>query len=249
MIKWEDVIKDPDFPEDEEEQKKLKLRFWEKIISKDPEFPTDTKEQEELKNRFFGKVLMPKTKVKSFAEKPVMKTTTLPSLQDISKIMPKEEPDFKLEKQEKRMGAEYIPAKVVSGLVERPLAAMGEPISWALEKGFRALGLNKMADTQKGVTELYKKPPITQKVQQQTAHLRQQAYSESSFKGVTFDVTEGVTQLVNLLTQIGIAKKLPGLQGQDIYSHFKVMAGHAIATTPGGLPERLQAACFVWIIQ
>lgn len=226
MLKWEDIVNDPNFPEDEEEQNILKQRFWEKI-SKDPKFPTDNKEYEELKNRFFG-----------------IKPSALPSLQDIAKIMPKAVPEFKWERQVPEMGAKYIPAKVVSGLIERPLAAMGEPISWALEKGFRALGLSKIADTQKGVTELYKAPPITQKVQQQTAISRQKAYSQGQTWGVAFDITEGVTQLMNLLTQVGVAKKLPGLQGQDIYSHFKVMAGHAIATTPGGLPERLQAAMF-----
>lgn len=166
--------------------------------------------------------------------------TTLPpkSIQDIAKIMPKAEEPIPT------MGAEFIPAKVISGLVEKPLAAMGEPISWALEKGFRALGLDRIADTQKEVTESYKNPPITKKVGQQTAYLRQEAYKKSSVKGQIFDVTEGVTQLISLLTQVAITKKLPGLQGKDIYSHFKVMAGHAVATTPGGLSERFQAAIY-----
>ena len=170
--------------------------------------------------------------------------TKLPSIykiktqQDIAKIMPK------AEEAKPTMGAEFIPAKLYSSLVEKPLAAMGEPISWALEKGFRALGLNEIADTQKEVTESYKKPPITEKVGQQIAYLRQEAYKQSTAKGITFDVTEGVTQLMSLLTQVAILKKVPSLQGKDIFSHFKVMAGHAVATTPGDLDERLQAALY-----
>lgn len=172
------------------------------------------------------------------------KITKLPSIykiktqQDIAKIMPK------AEEAKPTMGAEYIPAKLYSGLVERPIAAMAEPISWALEKGFRALGLDEMADAQKEVTESYKKPPVTEKVEQQTAYLREEAYKESTAKGIGFDITEGVTQLMNLLTQVAIVKKLPGLKGKDIFSHFKVMAGHAVATTPDGLDERLQAAVY-----
>ena len=160
------------------------------------------------------------------------------SMQDIAKIMPKAE-EAKL-----TMGAEFIPAKVYSSLIERPIAAMGEPISWALEKGFRALGLDEIADTQKEVTESYKKPPVGEKVEQQTAYLRQEAYKQSTVKGITFDVTEGVTQLMSLLTQVAILKKIPSLQGKDIFSHFKVMAGHAVATTPGDLDERLQSAMY-----
>jgi len=170
--------------------------------------------------------------------KPPKIVKEIPSMQDIAKIMPK------AEEAKPVMGAEYIPAKIYSGLVERPLAAMGEPVSWALEKGFRALGLNEIADTQKKVTESYKKPPVTEKVEQQTAYLRQEAYKKSSIEGIAFDVTEGVTQLMNLLTQIAVVKKIPGLQGKDIFSHFKVMAGHAVATTPGDLGERLQSAMF-----
>ena len=170
--------------------------------------------------------------------------TKLPSIykirtqQDIAKIMPK------AEEAKPTMGAEFIPGKIYSSLVERPIAAMGEPISWALEKGFRALGLDEMADIQKGVTESYKKPPVTEKVEQQTAYLRQEAYKQSTAKGITFDVTEGVTQLMSLLTQIAVLKKIPSLQGKDIFSHFKVMAGHAVATTPGDLDERVQSAMY-----
>lgn len=211
---------------------KLKLKF-------EPEEEEKEYDWEALKTKFEPEeVKVPKEEPKG------MTVTKLPSIykiktqQDIAKIMPK------AEEAKPTMGAEYVPAKVYSGLIERPIAAMAEPISWALEKGFRALGLDEIADTQKKVTESYKKPPVTEKVEQQTAYLRQEAYKESSTKGIAFDITEGVTQLMNLLTQVAVTKKLPGLQGKDIFSHFKVMAGHAIATTPGELDERLQAAVY-----
>ncbi len=210
-------------PKEEYDLEALKTKF--EPIEKPTKMPTElpTKEIEEPKGTTI---------------------TELPSVykiktqQDIAKIMPK------AEEAKPTMGAEFIPGKIYSSLIERPIAAMGEPISWALEKGFRALGLDEMADIQKEVTESYKKPPVTEKVEQQTAYLRQEAYKQSTAKGITFDVTEGVTQLMSLLTQVAVLKKLPSLQGKDIFSHFKVMAGHAVATTPGDLDERLQSAMY-----
>ena len=146
-------------------------------------------------------------------------------LQDMAQIMPEsvEAPA------EPAMGtAGYIGGKVYSTLFEKPISAMAEPISWVLEKGFRLVGLNNLADQQKEVTELYKNPPVTKKVQEQTAYLRQEAYKKGTFQGVGFDLTESVTQLMGLLTQIAATKKIPSLSGLDIIDTFKVMGGHAV---------------------
>jgi hypothetical protein len=173
--------------------------------------------------------------------------TTIPSpqpkqpLQDIAKITPEpvQAPA------EPVMGtAGYVGGKVYSILIEKPVAAMAAPVSSVLEKGFRLFGLNTLADQQAKVTELYNNPPITQNVKEQTAYLREQAYGKGMLQGVGFDVTESVTQLIGLLTQIAATKKIPALQGKDIMDTFKIMAGHAVATTPGGIEDRLKAAVY-----
>lgn len=140
--------------------------------------------------------------------------------------------------------AGYVGGKVYSTLIEKPVAAMAAPVSSALEKGFRLFGFDTLADQQKKVTELYNAPPVTSKVQEQTSYLREQAYGKGMLQGVGFDVTESVTQLMGLLTQIAATKKIPALKGKDIMDTFKLMAGHAIVTTPGGIEDRLKAAVY-----
>ncbi|RXG65940.1 hypothetical protein ES695_05450, partial [Candidatus Atribacteria bacterium 1244-E10-H5-B2] len=166
-------------------------------------------------------------------EKPV-----LPQLQDIAKIMPK------AEEAKPTMGLEYIPAKVVSILAEKPLYATGEFSAKLLKMGFNAIGLKKIGDFFEKSEEIWKQPPLTKKVQQQTAYLRQQSYDRSFTEGIIFDVTDATTQLMGLLTQMVVAKKIPSFSGKDIYTHIKAMATHAVVTTPGSLEERTQAALY-----
>ena len=94
-----------------------------------------------------------------------------PQIRDMAKLMgtTAEAP------KEPVMGLEYIPAKVYSFLVEEPLANAGALVSQGLEKGFRLLGMDKLADTQAEVTETYKTLPITESVKEQTAYLRESA--------------------------------------------------------------------------
>ena len=162
----------------------------------------------------------------------------LPQLQDIAKIMPK------AEEAKKTMGLEYVPAKVYSVLAEKPLYATGEFSAKLLKMGFNAIGLKKIGEFFEKSEEIWKQPPVTEKVQQQTAYLRQQSYKRSFTEGIIFDVTEATTQLMGLLTQMVVAKKIPSFSGNDIYTHIKAMATHAVVTTPGSLEERTQAALY-----
>ncbi len=167
---------------------------------------------------------------------------TPPQLQDVAKIMPEAE---KKDATESTMGtAEYVGGKIYSTLLEKATFAMAAPVSSGLEKTFRFFGLEDIADKQKEVTEFYKTPPVTEKVEEHTAYLRQQAYEKGTLQGVGFDITESATQLIGLLTQMAATKRLPAFQGKDIGTHFGAMATHAIATTPGDFEDRLQSALF-----
>jgi len=178
--------------------------------------------------------------------KPIEPSIPPKQLQDIAKIMPKpteEEPDFKWE-QATGMGAEYIPAKVYSLLAEKPLYAIGELAAKTLKAGFNAIGLKNVGDYFSESEETWKKPPVTEKVQEQTNIMRQNAYSKGMGQGVAFDVTEATTQLMGLLTQMAVTKQLPAFKGQGLSSSVKAMATHAVATTPGDIDERLQSAIY-----
>ena len=165
---------------------------------------------------------------------------TPPQIRDMAKIMGSvaEAPA------EPVMGLEYIPAKVYSYLVEEPLANAGALVSQGLEKSFRLLGMDKLADTQAEVTETYKAPPITEKVKEQTAYLRQQAYKRGQAQGITYDITEAGTRFGSLLTQMGVLRKIPALKTGEIGKRFATLGIHGFLTTEGDLRDRLDAAVY-----
>ena len=161
-----------------------------------------------------------------------------PQIRDMAKIMGSvaEAP------KEPVMGLEYIPAKVYSYLVEEPLANAGALVSRGLEKGFRFLGMDKLADTQAEVTENYKAPPVTEKVKEQTAYLRQSAYKKGQAQGIIYDITEAGTRFGSLLVQMGALKTLPALKGGEIGKRMGTLGVHGFLTAEGDLKERFDAA-------
>jgi len=169
----------------------------------------------------------------------IEKPTPPKQLQDIAKIMPKPTEEAK-----PTMGAEYIPAKVYSTLIEKPVYAMGELSAKLLKTGFNAIGLKNVGEYFAESEEMWKKPPVTEKVQEQTNYMRQNAYGKGMSQGVAFDVTEATTQLMGLLTQMAVTKQLPAFKDMGLSGSVKAMATHAIMTTPGDIDDRLQSALF-----
>ena len=163
-----------------------------------------------------------------------------PQIRDMAKIMGSvaEAP------KEPAMGLEYIPAKVYSYLVEEPLANAGALVSQGLEKGFRLLGMNDIADTQVQVTETYKSLPITESVKEQTAYLRQQAYKRGQGQGIMFDISEAGTRFGSLLVQMGTLRKIPILKTGEIGKRFATLGIHGFLTTEGDLRDRLDATVY-----
>lgn len=142
------------------------------------------------------------------------------------------------------MGLEYIPAKVYSYLVEEPLANAGALVSQGLASGFRALGLDGLADAQDKVTETYKAPPVTESVRKHTAYLREQAYKKGQTEGIVFDISESATRLGSLLVQMGTLGKVPALKGGGVSKRFANLATHGFLTTKGDMKDRLEASVY-----
>jgi hypothetical protein len=142
------------------------------------------------------------------------------------------------------MGLEYIPAKVYSYLVEEPLAHAGALVSQGLASGFRALGLDGLADAQDKVTEVYKAPPVTESVRKHTAYLREQAYQKGQTEGIVFDISESATRLGSLLVQMGTLGKVPSLSGGGVGKRFATLATHGFLTTEGDMKDRLEASVY-----
>ena len=142
------------------------------------------------------------------------------------------------------MGLEYIPAKVYSYLVEEPLAHAGALVSQGLASGFRALGLDGLADAQDKVTEVYKAPPVTESVRKHTAYLREQAYQKGQTEGIVFDISESATRLGSLLVQMGALGKVPSLSGGGVGKRFATLATHGFLTTEGDMKDRLEASVY-----
>ncbi|HDP37226.1 MAG TPA: hypothetical protein ENN27_05155 [Candidatus Atribacteria bacterium] len=221
----------------EEEEKKYD---WESLKAK---FEPEKIEEPEFKSSISGPQLTPYSP-EAVAQQ--LKTGTYPTdkpilpqqLQDIAKIMPEaEEP-------KKEMGLEYVPLKVYSVLAEKHIYATGELSANLLKRGFNAIGLKNIGKYFEESEEIWKQPPVTKKVQQHTAYLREQAYKKSFTKGIVFDISEATTQLMGLLIQMAATKKIPAFKGEDIYTHLKAIATHAVVTTPGSLEERIQAALY-----
>ncbi len=165
---------------------------------------------------------------------------TPPQIRDMAKIMGvSAEPEL-----EPQMGWEYVPAKVYSYLLEEPIAETAALVSLGLEKGFRLLGMDKLADTQAQVTEGYKAPPVSESVSKQTAYLRNQAYKQSPTTGTAFDISEAATRIGALLVQIKGLGKVPALKPTSVYKRFGTMATHGFVTTPGDFKDKTEAAVF-----
>ncbi len=161
-------------------------------------------------------------------------------IRDMAKIMGvSAEPEL-----EPQMGWEYVPAKVYSYLLEEPVAQASALVSLGLEKGFRLLGMDKLADTQAQVTESYKAPPVSESVGKQTAYLRNQAYKQSPEAGTVFDISEAATRIGALLVQIKGLGKVPALKPTSVYKRFGTMATHGFVTTPGDFKDKTEAAVF-----
>ena len=142
------------------------------------------------------------------------------------------------------MGLEYIPAKVYSYLVEEPLSNALSLVSKGLEKGFRFLGMDKIADNQVKVTKIYEAPPVTEKVKEQTAYNRESAYKEGQGLGIMFDISEAGTRLGALLVQMGVLQKVPALKGGEITKRFSTLAAHGFLTSEGDIKDRLEAGVY-----
>ena len=165
---------------------------------------------------------------------------TPPQIRDMAKIMGvAAEPEL-----EPQMGWEYVPAKVYSYLLEEPFAETAALVSLGLEKGFRLLGMDKLADTQAQVTERYKAPPVSESVGKQTAYLRNQAYKQSPTMGTAFDISEATTRFGALLTQVTALGKVPALKPTSVYKRMGTMATHGFLTTPGDFKDKIEASVY-----
>jgi len=165
---------------------------------------------------------------------------TPPQIRDMAKIMGvSAEPEL-----EPQMGWEYVPKKIYSYLLEEPIAETGALVSLGLEKGFRLLGMDKLADTQAQVTERYKAPPVSESVREQTAYNRQEAYKQSPEMGTAFDISESLTRVGALLTQVFALGKVPALKPTTVYKRMGTMATHGFLTTPGDLKDKIEASIF-----
>jgi len=163
-----------------------------------------------------------------------------PQIRDMAKIMGvSAEPTL-----ESQMGWEYVPAKVYSYLLEEPIAAAGALVSQGIEKGFRFLGMDKLADEQVQITELYKAPPVSESVAKETAYMRNEAYKGGQGQGIVFDLTEMATRFGAFLTQMGALKMLPSLKGGDIGKRFATLGTHGFLTTQGDVKDRIEATVY-----
>jgi len=163
-----------------------------------------------------------------------------PQIRDMAKIMGvSAEPEL-----EPQMGWEYVPAKVYSYLLEEPLYETARTVNWALEAGFNKVGLPKAAEYFKRMKDVGAAPPVSESVGKQTAYLRNEAYKTSPTAGIAFDVSEALTRVGALLTQVTALGKVPALKPTSIYKRMGTMATHAFLTTPGDLKDKIEASVY-----
>ena len=165
---------------------------------------------------------------------------TSPQIRDMAKIMGvSAEPEL-----EPSMGWEYVPAKVYSYLLEEPLYETARTVNWALEAGFNKAGLPKIADYFKRMKDVGAEPPVSESVGKQTAYMRNKAYKESPTMGTAFDISESLTRIGALLTQVYALGKVPALKPTTIYKRMGTMATHGFLTTPGDLKDKIEASVY-----